>query len=235
MAGKLFVSKLGVDFGGKRILKNLNVSIDAGAVTSVAGRNGTGKTTLLRALAGLQRYEGSIAIDGRQPDFGQVYQNADLQLFNATVRGEILYRLPHPDMELYEWLIHTLGLQQYENTPPLILSEGEKKRVALAAVIMRKPAHGILLDEPSLGQDSAHKAMLIDICAGLAAQNKIVIFTTHDLHLAAMADRILLLGPEGVEADGSPDEVFSDKRAWERAGMFVPDWITCYERGGITA
>jgi energy-coupling factor transporter ATP-binding protein EcfA2 len=233
--GKLFVSGLGVSIGGKRILKNMTMSIEAGAVTAVVGRNGTGKTTLLRALAGLQRYEGSIAVDGRPPDFGQVYQNADLQLFNATVRGEILYRLPHPDMGLYEWLIHVLGLRRYENTPPLILSEGEKKRVALASVIMRKPAHGILLDEPSLGQDSAHKAMLIEICASLAAQNNIVVFTTHDLHLAAMADRILLLGAEGVAADGSPEEVLSDKHAWEGTGMFVPDWITCYERGGITA
>jgi energy-coupling factor transport system ATP-binding protein len=233
--GTLEVDRLSVNVCGKEILNNVNVSIEPGTVTAVVGRNGTGKTTLLRALAGLQRYDGSVTVDGGTPDLGQVYQNADLQLFNASVRSEILYRLSDPDMALYEWLLDTLGLRRYENTPPLILSEGEKKRVALASVIIRKPAHGILLDEPSLGQDTAHKAMLMNICRGLASQGKIVIFTTHDLHLAAMADRIVLLGSEGITADGPPDKVFCDNRAWERAGMFVPHWIACYDRDGITA
>ena len=76
---------------------------------------------------------------------GIVFQNPDLQLFNATVRDEILYRLEKPDMRLYEWLVDVLELERYANTPPLLLSEGEKRRVALATMLMRLPRHGLLL------------------------------------------------------------------------------------------
>ncbi len=226
---------LGVRIGGKDILRDLDLAIEPGEVTAVVGRNGCGKTTLVRALAGLQKHDGAVSIGGGRPDLGQVYQNADLQLFNASVRAEILYRVKDPDMAWYAWLMETLRLGTYEETPPLILSEGEKKRVALATVLMRKAAHGILLDEPSLGQDTAHKMMLIDICRGLAAGGRIVLFTTHELHLAAMADRLILLGPEGIAADGPPKKVFLDAAAWERAGMFVPAWAADTGREGITA
>lgn len=231
----LHVSGLSVAIGGRNIITDLTCSIKPGEITAVVGRNGSGKTTLVRALAGLQKHGGTVAIGGKRPDLGQVYQNADLQLFNASVRAEVLYRVKDPDMAWYAWLMDTLCLSQYEDTPPLILSEGEKKRVALATVLMRRAAHGILLDEPSLGQDMAHKRMLIDICRGLAARGKIVLFTTHELHLAAMADRLVLLGPEGIAADGSPEQVFHDAAAWERAGLFVPSWIADTGRKGITA
>ena len=232
---RLEVSGLGVNIGRAVILKDLNFTVSEGTVTAVVGRNGTGKTTLLRALAGLQDHAGSAAIDGARPDFGLVFQNAELQLFNPTVRGEVLFRIDRPDLVWYEWLMDVLGLRRYENTAPLLLSEGEKKRAALAAVLMRKPSHGLLLDEPSLGQDTGHKAMLMDICAGAAARGMMVILTTHDLHLASMADRLILLDAGGIAADGPPERVFRDRPAWERAGMFVPPWISCRKNRRNTA
>ena len=225
----LSVSGLSVSLGGQPVLRDLSLSVAGGQVVALVGRNGVGKTTLLRALAGLQKHEGSAEIDGRRPEMGLVFQNADLQLFNASVRDEILFRLPNPDLELYGRLLAMLGLSGYEATPPLLLSEGEKKRVALATVLMRQPRHGVLLDEPALGQDGAHKAMLLQLARGLAAVGKLVILTTHDLALAAQADRLLLLGADGFVADGPTAEVLRDEAAWQRLGLLVPDWVVAPE------
>jgi len=193
-------------------------------VIAIVGRNGAGKTTLLRALAGLQPYQGHIGLNGDRPDLGLTFQNADLQLFNASVREEILYRVPDPDMDLYAWLLEALGLARYEGTPPLLLSEGEKKRLALATVLMRRPKHGVLLDEPALGQDSAHKAELIRVARALARAGQLVILTTHDLTLAAQADRLMLLAPGEFVASGPPAEILCDPAPWAKLGLSVPDW-----------
>lgn len=218
-------------YGGSHILRNVNLTAELGQVTVVLGRNGVGKTTLLRALAGLQPYEGAIRLEPLEtrrdgwPDLGLVFQNADLQLFNATVSEEILYHVPAPDLDFYTWLLESLGLTAYEQTPPLLLSEGEKKRLALATVLMRRARHGLLLDEPALGQDSRHKEMLLRLLHSLAAAGRLVILTTHDLTLAAQADRLLLLGPDGIVADGPPGEVLADSAAWASVGLAVPPWV----------
>jgi energy-coupling factor transporter ATP-binding protein EcfA2 len=234
-AQKLVVEGLSVSLGGRAILQDLSFSAEMGHVVAVVGRNGVGKTTLLRSLVGLQKHEGSIAMNGGRPDLGMVFQNADLQLFNATVRDEILYRVPEPDMALYGWLLEALGLTRYEEVPPLLLSEGEKKRVALATVLMRRPRHGLLLDEPSLGQDSAHKRQLIHVARALAEAGQLVVLTTHDLTLAAQADRLALLGPDGFVAHGPPAEILLNDASWASLGLSVPDWVRPAEAMDVKA
>jgi energy-coupling factor transporter ATP-binding protein EcfA2 len=221
----LEVSGLSVELGGRPILQELSFAAKGGQVLAVVGRNGVGKTTLLRALAGLQAYQGDVSVNGEPPDLGIVFQNPDLQLFNASVRDEILYRLPATDLTRYEWLLEMLGLKDYEATPPLLLSEGEKKRLALATVLMRGPRHGVLLDEPALGQDALHKTRLVHLARALAEAGQLVIMTTHDLTLAAQADRLLLLGAEGLVADGPPEIVLADPAPWAQLGIVVPEWV----------
>jgi energy-coupling factor transport system ATP-binding protein len=207
------------------VLDDLSFQARGGEVVAIVGRNGVGKTTLLRALTGLQRYQGTILADGQTPDLAMVFQNPDLQLFNATVRDEILFQVHEPDLRWYNWLLDVLGLCDYEQTPPLLLSEGEKKRVALAIALMRRPRHGLLLDEPALGQDTAHKTQLMRLARSLARSGRLVLMTTHDLSLAAQADRLLLLTRSGFIADGPPSEVLSDAGVWVQAGLIVPDWL----------
>jgi energy-coupling factor transporter ATP-binding protein EcfA2 len=125
---KLEVAELSVRRNGRPILNKLNFAVQGGKLAALVGRNGAGKTTLLRALAGLQPFSGNILIDENgkavKPDFGLVFQNADLQLFNATVKQEILFRIERPDLRLYAALVQALDLEQYEKTPPLLLSVG---------------------------------------------------------------------------------------------------------------
>ncbi len=225
----LQVRDLSVRLGGRPVLDQLSFSATSGEVVAIVGRNGSGKTTLVRSLAGLQAYDGRVSADGARPDFGLVYQNAELQLFNSSVRDEILYRLPEPDMAWYDWLMPALGLKSYEQTPPLLLSEGEKKRVALATVLMRRPRHGVLLDEPSLGQDAVHKDLLLRLARSLASAGQLVVMTTHDLALAARADRLMVLHEGQIIADGPAASVLLDGRAWQTAGLSVPPWVCAPE------
>ncbi len=221
----LEIEHLNVSLEGHQVLRDLSFRVSGGQILAIVGRNGVGKTTLLRALVGLQHYTGKIHVAGRRPELALVFQNPDVQLFNASVREEILYKVSDPDLDYYHWLLQVLGLDHYEDSPPLLLSEGEKKRVALATALMRKPRHGVLFDEPSLGQDTVHKARLMVLARALADAGHVVVMTTHDLPLAARADRMMLLGPEGFVADGPPSQVLHDGRAWARLGLHVPEWI----------
>ncbi|MGD2147955.1 MAG: ABC transporter ATP-binding protein [Anaerolineae bacterium] len=222
---ELLASGVSVALGGHPVLQDISLTAEGGQVVAIVGRNGVGKTTLLRALAGLQGHTGEIQIDGQPPELAMVFQNPDLQLFNASVRDEVLYRLEKPDIDRYEWLMEILGLSRYEETPPLLLSEGEKKRLAVATTLMRAPRHGILLDEPSLGQDAGHKETLMRLAHALADAGQLVMITTHDLTLAASADRLLIMGESGFVADGPPHDVLRDKRAWDQVGLLIPDWM----------
>jgi energy-coupling factor transport system ATP-binding protein len=227
----LTIDQLSVTRGKNQILDNLSLECASGQVIALVGRNGSGKTTLLRALAGLQNYQGTIRCsDGDNgndsfPHFNMVFQNPDTQLFNPTVREEILYKLPNYNQDLYTWLIEALDLKRYEDTQPLLLSEGEKRRVALATAIMHPYKHGVLLDEPSLGQDRVHKDFLIRLLREMAKAGWFVLFTTHDLELASQADRMLLLTEQGVICDGPTKEVLNNQHAWCEAGLFLPPWI----------
>lgn len=219
------VRGLGVSLGGRRVLDDLDMEIRSGEVTAIIGRNGVGKTTLLRSLVGLQRHDGRIVLAGDDAalQLGMVFQNPDLQLFNPSVREEILFHLPEADMDYYRWLLEALALTRYESSPPLLLSEGEKKRLGLATVLMRQPRHGILLDEPSLGQDALHKGILLQVLQAVAAQERSVVMTTHDLDLARAADRVILLGENGIVCDGPAGEVFQRHKCWAEVGLRLQD------------
>lgn len=135
------------------------------------------------------------------------------------------YKLDAYDEELYTELLKALALTRYEDSPTLLLSEGEKKRVALATILLQQPEHGVLLDEPSLGQDELHKEMLLRVVHALNRSGRLVIITTHDLRLAAGADRIVLLNEGQVYADGPAGEILADDASWKAIGLHIPDWF----------
>jgi len=222
-----------VERGGRTILDGWSFHLQGGQVTAIVGRNGVGKTTLLRLLAGLQPYSGELVVcsDNRpeHPQLGIVFQNPDLQLFNPSVRDEILYHVDQPDLDLYHCLLVALDLERYEQAPPLLLSEGEKRRVALATVLMLRPRHGVLLDEPALGLDTYHKSLLLRLLRALAAAGQVVVFSTHDIELAAHADRLYLLGSQGIVGSGAPKELLLQTGLWAQLGLQIPDWVqpTC--------
>jgi len=226
---RLILNGVGVELSGRAVLQGIELDLAGGQVIALVGANGAGKTTLLRAIAGLQAHSGRIT--GRvvgsaaSPRMGLCFQNPDRQIFNPTVRQEILFGVAEPDERVYRSVVTLLGLAGYEDTPPLLLSEGEKKRLALATLLLRPGLCGVCLDEPTLGQDGHHRQLLGRIVKRLAAAGYLCLIATHDLAWAAeWSDQLLMLHAGRLVAAGPP----SSLHGWQtrqRDGLVLPNNI----------
>ena len=208
-------------YTGREILRGFNLDLYPGEITALMGRNGAGKTTILKLIMGLLkpsrgRVE-TMGMETRQaaPDalsrlVGYVPQQPDVLLFADTVQGEIdftrrAHRLPPGGSDL----LARLGLVTYSGHDPKDLSVGERQRVALAAVLAGEP-RALVLDEPTRGLDYLQKEALVSLLRRLRDEGGTVILATHDVELAAqLADRIVLIGDGEIVADGSAREVMS--------------------------
>ncbi|HMI32089.1 MAG TPA: AAA family ATPase, partial [Candidatus Limnocylindrales bacterium] len=113
-----------------------------------------------------------------------------------------------------------------ERFPPS-LSEGEKRRAALAGVLV-EPPQILLLDEPTAGLDPEGRRALGDVLRALRERGRTVLFASHDLgFVAAIADRVVVLGRGGtsVIGEGTPMEIWRDQRVLDRAGIPEPDFL----------
>jgi len=217
------VEGLRLELGGRAVLSEVSFSVAPGERVVLLGVNGCGKTTLLKALDGLAfAAAGRIAYDGvpleprgleaapfRRRFRGEVallFQNVDAMLFNPTVADEIAFGprqlgLPEVEARVARWA-KALGLTGFLDRPPFELSGGEKKRVALAALLAIDPKV-LLLDEPTANLDPAWAARMVEL---LAAQPGLtVIASTHNLSVAEeLGQRAILLAPgrAGVLHDG---------------------------------
>jgi energy-coupling factor transport system ATP-binding protein len=222
------VSALGLTVRAGRcaILNDVEFTAHAGEIVALMGRNGSGKTTLLRTLFGFVRPErGTIEVAGlnmreRTPaELGRraayLPQRSGSVLFNETVRDEIAFTVRHRGTEASpDWLIDVLSLTDFLDQDPRDLSEGQRLRAALAAVLVGNP-RVILLDEPTRGMDGFQKQQLASLLRALRARGACIVLSTHDVELAAsLANRVVLLGQGEVVADGTPHEVLSGSMAF---------------------
>lgn len=223
-------------------LDGLSLAIPEGRRAALLGANGSGKSTLLRLLDGLYFGEsGCIRFRGREltalnfthDDFafdfrrqvGLVLQNADAQLFNPTVFDEVAFgplQMRWPKAKVRERVMHTLDwlhIAPLKDRAPQRLSEGEKKRVALASVLVLDPAV-LLLDEPTAGLDPRSQSQLIDLLVQWGGGGKSVILATHELgDLRDIADRCYVLNRGSLAGEGSPEEILQNRELLERSNL----------------
>ncbi|MEO8285803.1 MAG: energy-coupling factor transporter ATPase [Chloroflexota bacterium] len=208
-------------YGGQDVLHGLSIDIRAGEITALMGRNGAGKTTILKLMTGLLKpSRGSVTtlgLDMRHSSLeaiskvvGYVPQQPDLLLFADSVQAEVNFTrkthgLPPDGAEL----LAGLGLTRYSASDPRDLSVGERQRVALAAVLSGEP-QALILDEPTRGLDYLQKDALVAILRRLRDEGRTVVLATHDVELAAhLADRVILLGDGEIITDGPAREVMT--------------------------
>lgn len=230
------------DYEGIAALRDLTLEIAQGERIALLGANGSGKSTLLRILDGLYAAShGSVSFDGLpltperlQDDrfalpfrrrVGLVFQNPDVQLFNPTVWDEVAFaplQLRWPKEKLIAKVNATLdlmGISQLRDRPPYRLSGGEKKRVALASVIVLDP-DVLLLDEPTATLDPRSQSQVIDLIQEWKASSKTVITATHQLEIVEdIADRIVVLEEGKVVVDGTTSDILGNHELLVRANL----------------
>ncbi len=225
-------------YNDREVLHRVSAALGRAEIVGVLGPNGSGKTTLFKAAIGLVHpTEGTVAVDGFSTagrgvaelatTFGYVFQNPSQMLFAGTVRDEILFgprNLGRSAARFDELVTASLGRvslvseHQIEARPPLTLSFGQQKRLAIAVALALEP-RTLVLDEPSAGQDyrSATAFMReVERIDGLES----VYIVTHDVDLALIhADRILLMRDGRIVADGAPLEVIADRDRWTACNL----------------
>lgn len=227
-------------------LDGIDLSVRPGEHLAVLGANGSGKSTLLKVLDGLYfPQEGEVRFLGRpvlpgddalarelHRRVGLVFQDPDVQLFSATVWDDVAFAplqlgLSQEEVrERVEKMLSWLGLSHLKERPPYRLSEGEKRKVALASVLVHEP-EVLLLDEPTNSLDPRSRAQLLNFFREWASGKAggpdglhTLVLCTHDLALAQeVARQVIVLSEGRILARGRPEEILSDRALLERANL----------------
>ncbi|HEX2312876.1 MAG TPA: ABC transporter ATP-binding protein [Thermomonospora sp.] len=185
-------------FDGRRVLDGVDLDIRRGEFFVLLGPSGTGKTTLLRVLAGLERPDaGTVLVPDRRTT---VYQEPRL-VQSRRVLPNVTLGLPRAAREDGRRALAEVGLAGRERAWPATLSGGEAQRVALARALVRDPQL-LLLDEPFAALDALTRLQMQQLVAELCARHRpAVVLVTHDVDEAVrLADRVAVLR-DGVFAE----------------------------------
>lgn len=221
---------------GNQALTDVSIDIEEGSTVAVVGANGAGKSTLLALLIGiLSAREGSIEIAGIpmkkdnleeiRKKVGFVFQNPDDQLFMARVYDDIAFgprNFGHgadEAKEMADRAVETMKIGHLKNRAPHKLSGGEKRNVAIAAVLAMNP-EVLLFDEPSSYLDPKSRRNFIQAMETLL-HTKVI--ATHDLDLVLdLCERVIILKEGEIFADGRPMELFRNSELMRESGLEIP-------------
>ena len=228
-------------YGERQVIKGLNLSVERGSVTALAGPNGVGKSTLLRLLSGSLKPSrgttrvvgadiGTLSVRERAKLVAVVPQNVELPPGTAALEVVLMGRNPH--MSLLSWegeadVDIAVEAMRMTDTDDLVdrrvdeLSGGERQRVAIAmALAQQTPV--LLLDEPTANLDLAYQPAIMTLMRDMASTGKTVVVAVHDLTLAGQfCDEVALMSEGTVHAAGRPEEVLTEVNIREAYGADV--------------
>ncbi len=213
--------------GPRQVLRDVSLELRCGETVALVGPNGAGKSTLLRTIAGLARLNGGRVTGGNslpipRGELGVLFQNAGDNLLFRSVREEVEYSakiLGRHQPAWVETLFDCFDLRSLLDRHPLSLSEGEQRRVALAAALAHRPSV-LLLDEPTVGQDTYRREELAKTLEMVRSQGVATLVATHDLEFAAEhCSRWLVLSSGELLANARPGEVMGSPGLMARANL----------------
>ena len=224
------IKELSFSYDSKPFIDNLDLKIDDGEMVGIIGNTGCGKSTFIRLIAGLIKSDsGKIIIDGDditnkkfnkkilRRKLGIVFQFPEMQLFEQTIEKDIFfglkqYKLTYDEKykrakEAFELL--GLDFERIKDKSPLALSGSEKRKVAVAGILVCKPKY-LIFDEPIAGLDCNSRDSFMKLLLALKQNGTTIIIISHNTdYLAEYADRILVMDNGKIVLDDKPNEIFN--------------------------
>jgi len=231
LRGRIELRDVTVRYDTTDAVQNVSSSVAPGEWLGIIGANGAGKSSLLRAIARLVKYSGSVQVDGRDTaalarrDFARlvayVPQNPQYPAEMRAIDYVVLGRTPHHgyfgadsvlDLDHSADLLARLGMSHLATRLLGTMSGGELQRLVLARALLQE-APVLLLDEPTSALDLGRRVESLELVDELRTERSLtVVSTLHDLTLAAQfVQRVLLLSKGCAVADGRPEEVLVEE------------------------
>lgn len=228
-------------------LRGISLKIEDHEWVSIIGHNGSGKSTLSKLLIGLlEKDKGSILIDGEElcedtvdsvrRKIGIVFQNPDNQFVGVNVKYDIAFGLENRNVAreemvklIDEWSTK-VGMNEYLEREPGHLSGGQKQRVAIAGILALN-SDVVIFDEATSMLDPEGVNDIVDLIKDLKVKyNKTVITITHDLNLARLSDRCIVLKDGKIIADDEPAVIFDREDILESSRLDMPFNLKLYKK-----
>ncbi|MCL2036747.1 MAG: energy-coupling factor transporter ATPase [Oscillospiraceae bacterium] len=221
------------------VLHNIDLEITEGQFVAILGHNGSGKSTLAKHFNGiLTPTSGTVTVDGMdvsddstlrrlRQTVGMVFQNPDNQIVATIVEEDVAFALENlgvPPAEIrirIDAALESVGMTKFAKHAPHQLSGGQKQRVAIAGIIAMNPKC-IVLDEPTAMLDPKGRSEVVKTVKKLNAQGATVVYITHYMEEAALAERVIVMDNGKIIMDGTPKSVFREVNRLKEIGLDVP-------------
>lgn len=222
---------LAFEYDDGRVLRDVSLTVRDGETMALMGANGTGKTTLLKLLAGLREPDaGTIECDGT---IGFAPEDPTAGLFAETVADEVAFFPRNRGLDARaraESAMREMNVYAFRDRDPYTLSVGEQRRVSIASILAGDP-DVVALDEPTLGLDRGGERDLGD---RLGRVDATVVFSTHAADFAyAVADRAAVLVDGTIRRTGPVRSILEDEDLLGEAGIRIPGMVTWARTAGV--
>lgn len=226
----LRLDKVSAGYMGLNIIEDISLSFEKGKIISIIGKNGCGKTTLLKTASRLLKpYSGDILLDGKSifnmaskevaKHISYLPQNRDvpsIKAYDLVMHGRFPYlgfpRIPtSEDKRIVEDAIERLGITDYKDKNIRDLSGGERQKVYIG-MILAQDTDLIFLDEPTTYLDINHQLEILEMVKGLKKMGKTIVMVIHDLNSAlTYSDKVCLMDKGEIVIYDSPKAVYESK------------------------
>lgn len=225
------IKDLSFSYDNDKFINNLNLNIEYGEMLGIMGNTGCGKSTLVQLIAGLIKPDnGQIIIDSDnitnkkfdkailRKKLGIVFQFPEMQLFEQTVQKDIYFGLKKfrlSDEEKYKRAKDILALlnldfDKIKDKSPLALSGGEKRKIAVAGILVCNPKY-LILDEPIAGLDSDSRENFMKLLVKLKKTGITIIIISHNAdYIAEYCDRVIVMDNGQIVLNDTPDNIFNN-------------------------